>query len=110
MEQSLAAKVADVIRDEAERQGIWSQAEISRLSGVPAPTIRRYFFTMEREPTIDVVASVAHALGMSTSELFRRVEADDTEAPDEEPARVVKAKRAAGRKVPTTVRQPRIVD
>lgn len=73
MDTTLAQAVAAEIRAEAGRQEV-SRAELARRSGVPLPTLRRYFYAEEREPTIDAVAAVAAALDLPASELLARAE------------------------------------
>lgn len=73
MEQTLTQRVARVVRTAADGRG-WSQSELARQSALPVATVRRYFFTEEREITIDALAAVAASLGTSASEIFRLAE------------------------------------
>lgn len=65
--------VARAIRDEAGARG-WNQSDLARAAGITHATARRYFYSEEREPTIERVRLVARALGMTVSEIFRRAE------------------------------------
>ena len=51
-----------------------SQSVLAREAKLPVPTVRRYFWTDEREPKVAALAAVADALGLTVSELFRRAE------------------------------------
>lgn len=104
MEQTrdFAHGVTAQIRLEAERQGIRSQSELARRADMPVATVRRYFYTEEREPTVDALATVAAALGVSASEIFLRAERAQIQA------RPPKVKRPVARRVsPKAHQRPR---
>ena len=73
METTLMQNVARAIRDEADARG-WNQSDLARAAGIKHATARRYFYSEEREPTIERVRLVAKALGLTVSEIFRRAE------------------------------------
>lgn len=74
MEQTYSRRVAAEVRAEAGRRDLNSQSALARLTGLSQPTVRRYFYSCEREPTIDALVLVAQALGTTASELMRRAE------------------------------------
>lgn len=76
----MAHRLAAEVRAEAGRQNL-SQADLARRSGVSRVTVHRYFFTEERDITIDVLVAVAGALGLTAAELFRRAEGTSTKRP-----------------------------
>ena len=74
MSQSYSERVAAEVRAEAARLNIDNQSELARLTGLSQPTVRRYFYSCEREPTLDALVLVAGVLGVRASELMRRAE------------------------------------
>lgn len=73
MGQELTHRLTAEIRAEAGRQNL-SQTELAREAKLPVATVRRYFWTDEREPKVGALAAVAEALGLTASEMLRRAE------------------------------------
>lgn len=67
-------RLAEEVRVEAARQGINSQSELGRRSGMPQTTIRRYFYSDEREIPLSALRAVARGLGVTAPDLLRRAE------------------------------------
>lgn len=99
MDKSLGERVAEEVRAEAARQGITSQSALARLAGMSQPTVRRYFWSVERDVTLDALLQVSAALGVSAAELVARAETPEP-----------KVRRTSARRVPTTERQPHAAD
>lgn len=59
-EMSVATRLADLIRDKQ-----WSEGELSRLSGVPQPTINRILSGDSQSPRQGTVTKLARALGVT---------------------------------------------
>lgn len=66
--------VTEQVRLAARVQGVTSQSALARLSGLSQTTIRRYFWSDEREPSLDALITIAEALGTTASELLRLAE------------------------------------
>lgn len=76
MHTAFNQRLAEEIRVEAARQNINSQSELGRMSGMGQSTIRRYFYSCEREIPVSALMDVARALRVSPSELLRRAEGE----------------------------------
>lgn len=89
-----AHRLALEVRAEAGRQNL-SQTDLARRSGISRPTVHRYFFTEERDATIDAVVAIARALSLTASELMRRAESAGEPAVKRPVARRVAARSVA---------------
>jgi hypothetical protein len=63
-QQTLGAAIAAVIRSEAAAQKMNTPADLARESGVPYPTLYRYW-NDDREFPVSIVEQIAPALGKS---------------------------------------------
>ena len=108
MNKPYSQRVAEVVQAEAVRRKVNSQSELARLTGLSQPTIRRYFYSCEREPTIDALTLVARALGTTASELMRRAEAAGPILAEPLPTPVVR--RVTARNIRSTERLPRTAE
>ena len=82
---NMTERVAAEIRAEAGRQGLNSQSALSRATGVPRPSLRKYVYALEQPLPLEVLHQVANALGVSASEMMSRAEqAGDNDAADVE--------------------------
>ena len=73
---TLSQRLAREVRAEAARQNL-TQSTLAERAGVNRVTLRRYFFTEERDAPMDAVFLVAKALGMSAGSLVQRAEDAD---------------------------------
>ena len=104
MSREFDRAVAAEVRAEVARQGL-SRSEVERMAGIESRTWSRYFVSVQRDMPLKVLVSVAQVLGVSTSELMARAEANMPQEPTDElieglsPAErreVARARRARG--------------
>lgn len=73
--QQLKAALRDQIKEEMHDRGITAQAELARRAGVSTSAVSRWLDeTKDRGMTVEDMADVAAALGLSSKELLDRAE------------------------------------
>lgn len=71
--RSIEQALADEVLAEVARQR-WTHKQMQERAGIPSRTWGAYFVQRDRSIPMTAVEKVAHALGMSGSELMRRAE------------------------------------